>query len=209
MTNIASGTHQHCQVVVEKGAVPLLVKLLESSNEDVREQVVWAIGNIGGDSAACRDIILQSNGMYLLIKCVENTVRPSMIKNGTWAISNLCRGKPGPEYDNVKDAIPILAKVIQTHHDSELITDCLWALSHLSDGGEIRVENLINTGVLPKIIQLISHHLNNLQLPAIRIIGNVVTGNDEQTQTVINLGAIASLGNLLTSSKRNVRKEAV
>jgi len=83
ITNIASGTHQHCQVIVEKGSIPLLVNLLRSSNEEVKEQAVWAIGNIGGDSSHCRDIILQYDGLNLLIQCVENSNKPSMIKNGS------------------------------------------------------------------------------------------------------------------------------
>lgn len=209
LTNVASGTHQHCQVIVDKGAIPLLVKLLESPNEEVREQAVWAIGNIGGDAAHCRDIILQHNGLHLLIICVESSNKPSMIKNGSWAISNLCRGKPAPVFEMVKDAIPILAKVIIEHHDTELLTDCLWAISHLSEGGEDKIELIIDSGCVPRVIQFLSHHLYNVQLPAIRTIGNVVTGNDKQTQIVLGMGGAVALGNLLGSPKKNIRKEAV
>jgi len=187
----------------------LLVKLLESPNEEVREQAVWAIGNIGGDAAHCRDIILQHNGLQLLINCVENTTKASMTKNGSWAISNLCRGKPPPAFEMIKDAIPILAKVVMEHHDTELLTDCLWALSHLSEGGEEKVEMVIDSGCIPRVIQFLGHHIYNVQLPAIRTIGNVVTGNDKQTQIVLGMGGAVALSNLLSSPKKNIRKEAV
>ena len=46
------------QEVVNHGAVPLFVKLLESPNADVREQAVWALGNIAGDNPQSRDLVL-------------------------------------------------------------------------------------------------------------------------------------------------------
>ena len=83
ITNIASGTHQHCQVIVEKGCVPLLIQMMTSNNEEVREQAVWALGNIGGDAPHCRDIILQNQGLPLLIKCLQASIKHSMIKNAS------------------------------------------------------------------------------------------------------------------------------
>merc|ERR1719222_359788 len=46
ITNIASGTTSHTRCVVEHGGIPAFVNLLSSPNSDVREQAVWALGNI-------------------------------------------------------------------------------------------------------------------------------------------------------------------
>lgn len=209
LTNITSGSHQHTQVIIEKGAVPLLISRLHSSNEDVKEQTIWTLGNIGGDAAHCRDLILQNKGLSALIRAVQESSKPSLLKIGSWAISNLCRGKPSPEYSQVQEALPLLAQLTIESNDTEMLSDCLWALSHLSEGSEERVGALLGTGVLPRIIELLGNHLYAIQLPATRIIGNVVTGSEQQTQQALNFGAALGLAELLGSAKRNVRKEAV
>ncbi len=51
---------------------------------DVREQAVWALGNIAGDSAALRDEVLNHNALMPLLRQLDSkTTRISMIRNAT------------------------------------------------------------------------------------------------------------------------------
>ncbi|KAG5221619.1 Importin [Salix suchowensis] len=215
LTNIASGTAEHTQVVINSQAVPEFIKLLSSPVLDVREQ--------------CRDYVLQQGALRPLLALLSEQHKLSMLRNATWTLSNFCRGKsPQPDWELISPALTVLTKLIYSLDDEILIDACwpsltslmaqrqnpgcdrVWCLQarNIVTGDDLQTQVVIASGALPALLSLLSSPKDGIRKEACWTISNVTAGSPPQIQAVIDANIIPPLINILQNADFKTRKEA-
>lgn len=124
----------------------------------------------------------------------------------TFAVSNLCRGKPSPEFNLVQPFIAPLILGLQylahnedTRENPESPVDICWSLCYLSDGAEECAQALLDAGVAPLMMGILARFKDHprVVLPAIRTFGNYVAGTHAHTDVVLQAGLLNHLHDFL------------
>ncbi|KAF7683902.1 Importin subunit alpha-6 [Astathelohania contejeani] len=224
LTNIASGTTVQTQVVVDAGAVPLLVSMLEERNEELVDQAIWALGNIAGDSEKTRDEVINSGAGKTIVTLISTLKGKDeylrLLRNATWLLSNLNRGRnPPPSREHMALSVSGIEQLLLIN-DSDIINDSFWALSYICDADEYSTDLVLNTFALDRAWVLLKSLVEYLQgkpgcnemegrlclhaiSPIIRMIGNIVTGSDLQTNKIIEKGFLPLLKEVLLDYKES------
>lgn len=207
MTNIASGAKEHTEALIRAGTVEHLMPLLSCSDLEVRGQAVWALANISGDGPEPRDYVLRLGVMQpLLALLMAPNPTSRVLRDATWMLSNLCRGKDAP-WDIIQTSIPVLSRLLYSA-DNDVLGDACWALLFITESDPSRGHALLQDGIGPQLVSLLRHPSRAIQLPALRVVGNILLGDEEDTQALLNMNVLIGLEFLLKiSDSRTLRKE--
>jgi hypothetical protein len=171
-----------------------------------------ALGNIAGDSTVLRDYLLDQDIMEPLLLIINEN---PLMRNATWTLFNLCRGKPYPTWELVSPALPTLSKLIHSV-DSDLVTESCWTILSLTENNsdnkedgeddDNHIQAVMETAICPRLIELMTSPSINIITPALGIVANMLTGTDEQIQVVVGSGALPVFCRLLDHPNSEIRK---
>ncbi|CAM9907742.1 unnamed protein product, partial [Ectocarpus sp. 6 AP-2014] len=208
---LATISGSHTNVVVESGAVPIFVRLLTSANDDIREEVVRAVGNIAGDSPLFRDMVLQGGALGPLLQQLTDGSKPSMLRIATWALKKFCGEISSPRLEQISPALPTLARLIRSvdeevRYRQPLTEECFCLYPQIEGACEM-VLAVVGAGVCQPLVELLDHASPSVHLGVLWAMNGIVSSEDQHTQVLIDSNVLPRLHHLLVSSHHQKLRE--
>ena len=197
LTNITASASACVRAVIDAGALPPLLTLLRSPDGEVCAQSAWCLGNIAGDCSRYRDAVIAAGAVTELVALSERELPLSTMRTLAWCASNCTRRKPQPALRDIEAFFPMLSRYILSD-DAEVLADVCWATAYISDGPNNRIQAVADSGLLERLVELLSHESDAVTNASLRGLANVVSGNETQTQAAVDAGLLPALHRLLT-----------
>uniref|UniRef100_A0A183C7S4 Importin subunit alpha n=1 Tax=Globodera pallida TaxID=36090 RepID=A0A183C7S4_GLOPA len=125
--------------VIEAGAVPPLVKLLQSPNMELCKQISWALTNISAASPELALAVVEAGAVPLLVKLLQSpnmdlsASMPNMelCKESAWALKNISAASDGLALAVIETgAVPPLVKLLQSSN-TDVCTQASLAIGNI------------------------------------------------------------------------------
>ncbi|KAL3101137.1 hypothetical protein niasHS_001597 [Heterodera schachtii] len=218
LTNLACGSRQETHRIIASGGVSALMRLLVSSGvSEVRNQAVWALGNLAADCSVCREQVRSTGLLQLLVDMLEQPEyqEADARKIVIWCLANLLRG--GINQMNLEFVARLIAALYDTiilnRSGGEILCDAVWSIAYLMDHAAVDGERidllLAQPGLVTSIVTLLKSDSIRALTGALRTVGNIITGTDEQTTTILDFGVLDDFKMLVDSDIHQVSRECL
>ncbi|KAL7072703.1 hypothetical protein ACQ4LE_007683 [Meloidogyne hapla] len=216
LTNLACGSRQETHRIIASGGIDALVHVASTTVGEVRDQAIWALGNLAADCASCRQQVRASGLLALLTVMLEmpDYQAHDPRKIVIWCLANLLRGGMNDiELDSVGRLLSSLHVTISLYDTGEILCDAVWCIAYLIDHATIEGERIdllfVQPGLAASIVALLKSDSLRALTGALRTVGNIITGTDEQTTAILDFGVLEDLSDLVNSNVHQISRECL
>lgn len=89
--------------------------------------------------------------------------------------------------------------------DVEVMTDAAWGLSRFADSHRPYRQILLDSGIVPRLIELIHHPHVMVVTPIVRTLGSILSGDEDETQALVDLNLVPALRLMLGSKNQTLQ----
>ncbi|KAI7732172.1 hypothetical protein M8C21_018454 [Ambrosia artemisiifolia] len=179
LTNIASGTSENTQVVIDLGAVPIFVKLFASPSDDVCEQIIvkGVFGSLDLGGKPPPSFELTRPALPALERLIHSNDEEHIIESG---------------------ALPCLLSFLTHNHKKSIKKEACWTISNITAGSKEQIQNVIEAGLIAPLVFLLQTAEFDIKKEAAWAISNATSGGtNEQIKYLVSEGCIKPLCDLL------------
>lgn len=213
LVNLASGTSEQTNSLIQKNVIELFVKLIQSPYPQIQEQAIWGIGNIAGDCPAFRTKVVQAKAPEALLELMNRNTNQVIFGLIVWTFSNICRLRPSGERftQTTRNMINVLKEAFKNSNDIVTVQDSLFGLysNVKADTSDLFRDSAFLTRLLKMYSEAQANYVNQRSiLSAIHtLLGGFTSDSDVHTEMVVNIGFLTYLKNsLFIPDTGNVRE---
>merc|ERR1719362_524657 len=221
-------------VLIEAGVIQSIFAVLASPNtanrSDLCDQCLCVLGNIAGDNDVSfrdalfnEDVIAHLGRLYdRLPTCTwDLNGRIQVLRNLTWLLGSLCRGRPAPLLERVDAVFDFFVNVLRGTEDPQMLNEALCGLCCLLEGAQNNEEGVVRAvrmlsaygfpfeqnqsasephPLLVKIVQYVQR--KDMLTPALRLLCILVSmPSVNVTEHVIAAGALTAFKSVLLDAQ--------
>jgi hypothetical protein len=200
LINLAYGSKKHTEEVVNSGAVPHFIRLLQHKNEKIQENAIWALGNVAADNEVFGKLILDSGALFCLLPlCNTDKLETKTLEIASWTLRRIISWPNLITSSNTWGEIYTTLMRLLFVENNEIVLNSLKALGNapLTHQSKL-IKYMINYGVLYRLIKLLDHSESKVAFHSLTLLGMFPSEeNNKFSDIVLNMNVLEIFQRLL------------
>lgn len=178
----------------------LCINLISHYDSYISETAVWCLSNLCVDNLKCREKLIKSGSVKVLIEKFDSPKTQSLL---FWSLRNILEGSSQLDFSlqsRLLDLISINLKL----KSKETYIECLYVFSHLSNDSNCIVQ-IIKSKCFRQLFRALDSSYASVVAEALRTVGNISAGTSNCAQALLDKEILDKLYKILENFKNEMK----